>query len=315
MKIGFVTCDSSKMAYYFPTPAEPLFVSTEPPFTPDDQIAVNVLRERGHEVSAVQWGRCVTDLLDYDLIIVRSPWDYMDSTENTSLFFTWIDEVEQAGIKVTNPPRFMRWLLDKHYLADLANQGVAVIPTVYIDINAAIHLPSLFNEKGPFVLKPCISAAGVGLYFIDSEQTAHQCQDRVSQSLAERSYMLQDFVPEIASNGEWSLIFIGGKYSHAVHKMPAANEIMVHAERGGSLNFKLAAPTSVIDFAVHAYEGMLRAYGLVAKSELNQSSVTYLRLDIIETQHGPILLECEGVEPELFFRAKLCSAHAFASSV
>ena len=163
MKIGFVTCESSKLAYYFPTPAEPLLVPTELPFTPDDQIAVNVLRDNGHEVTAVQWGCSVSSLTNYDLIIVRSPWDYMDTPENITRFFRWIEGVEQAGIKVTNPPRFMHWLLDKHYLADLAAQGVSVIPTVYLDVSSSINLLAVFQEKGSFILKPCIAAAGLGL--------------------------------------------------------------------------------------------------------------------------------------------------------
>lgn len=303
------------MAYYFPTPAEPLFICTELPFTPDDQIAVNVLRECGHEVVAVKWGQSVADLVSYDLIVVRSPWDYMDTPENTTQFFSWIESVERAGIKVTNPPRFMRWLLDKHYLADLADQGIPVIPTVYLDTNASINLLAIFNTKGAFILKPCISAAGNGLYYIDSVEAAHQFQDRVSQSLAERSYMLQNFVPEITSNGEWSLIFIGGKYSHAIHKMPAANEIMVHAERGGSLNFKIEPPSLIVDFAIDAYTRMLKAYEAVTKFRINESSIVYLRLDVIETKNGPLLLECEGVEPELFFRADLHSVTHFSEAI
>jgi hypothetical protein len=97
--------------------------------------------------------------------------------------------------------------------------------------------------------------------------------------------------------------------------MPAANEVMVHAERGGSLNFKLEPPTSVIEFAVRVYGSMLRAYKLVVNTEVDESTIMYLRLDIIETQSGPVLIECEGVEPELFFRASPRSAYEFASSL
>ena len=55
-RIGIVTCGADKLADYFPTAAEPEFVPTEPPFTPDDQLLVDELRRRGHQVSAVVWG-------------------------------------------------------------------------------------------------------------------------------------------------------------------------------------------------------------------------------------------------------------------
>ena len=56
LRIGIVTCGANKLADYYPTVAEPEFVPTEPPFTPDDQLLVDELRRRGHQVSAVVWG-------------------------------------------------------------------------------------------------------------------------------------------------------------------------------------------------------------------------------------------------------------------
>ncbi len=315
MNIGFVACDPSKMDYYFPTRAEPLLVCTELPFTPDDQFAVNTLRARGHDVLPVQWGAPVASLGDVDLIVVRSPWDYMDTPENTARFFAWIESLEQAGVTVANPSCFMRWLLDKHYLADLAKQGVSVIPTRYLDLNASLALASVFDAMGAFILKPCVSAAGVGLYFIDSRQTAQRYQHDVTQSLATRTYMLQAFVPEIVTRGEWSLIFISGKYSHAVHKLPAPNEVMVHAERGGSLNLNVMPPASVIDFATAAYEKMLAVFHVYSGLSYDKQEILYLRMDVIESASGPVLLECEGVEPELFFRALPASTGQFAAGI
>jgi hypothetical protein len=55
-RIGLVTCGAEKLADYFPTAAEPEFVPIESPFTPDDQLLVDALRQHGHQVSAVVWG-------------------------------------------------------------------------------------------------------------------------------------------------------------------------------------------------------------------------------------------------------------------
>ena len=73
-RIGLVTCGAEKLADYFPTAAEPDFVPTEPPGTPDDQLLVDELRRRGHQVSVVVWGVEASQLTErFDRLIIRSP--------------------------------------------------------------------------------------------------------------------------------------------------------------------------------------------------------------------------------------------------
>ena len=102
-RIGIVTCGAEKLADYFPTAAEPEFVPTEPPFTPDDQLLVDELRRRGHQVSAVDWGVETSRLIDrFDRLIVRSPWDYMDSNELRQGFLCWLEKLAATGMVVEN---------------------------------------------------------------------------------------------------------------------------------------------------------------------------------------------------------------------
>src|SRR5262245_29464116 len=133
MQIGFITCAGEKLVDYFPTLAEPQFVSSELPFTPDDQIAVNELRKNGFDVKAVVWNSPIDSLENFDLLIVRSHWDYADSDEAKSQFMQWIGDLEKAGLRVVNPAAFMQWLLDKHYLKHLYEEGIPVIPTNYYE--------------------------------------------------------------------------------------------------------------------------------------------------------------------------------------
>jgi hypothetical protein len=120
---------------------------------------------------------------------------------------------------------------------------------------------------------------------------------------------VQPFLPEIQTNGEWSLVYLGGEYSHGVHKLPARGQIMVHAERGGSLHF--ADPPAVVrEMGDRAAAVVPQA--LASRGERRCQRPLYLRIDIIETAAGALLSECEGVEPELFFRARPGSAARFA---
>jgi hypothetical protein len=315
MKIGFVTCAAEKLDYFFPTLAEPDFIPIEPPFTPDDQLAVNQLRKHGFDVKPIVWGSSIAALHDIDLIIIRSPWDYMDTDENKKHFLEWVSELEKNNIRVANPSKLMQWMLDKHYLACLASEGIQVIPTRYYEKGALFNLGNYFEEHGEFIAKPCISAAGKGLYHIHSLAEANNQQDSFNKKLKTSSYMIQDFIPEITTEGEWSLIFIGGKYSHAIHKKPAAGSILVHAERGGSLRFGLLPNQRMIAFANCVYAYVLPAFTKATREKCDPNLMLYLRLDIIETQNGPVLIECEGVEPELFFRAYPSSTEVFCQAV
>jgi len=315
MKIGFITCAAEKLSYYFPTLAEPHFIPIEPPFTPDDQIAVNALRKIGYEVKPVVWNSPIDSLQEFDLLIVRSPWDYMDNDENKSLFMQWINALEEAGLRVANPAHFMRWLLDKHYLKHLSEEGIAVIPTQYYEKGSSLNLLKHFEKQGQLIVKPCVSAAGIGLYHIKTAADAIQYQAEISARMQTCSYMLQDFIQEITSHGEWSLIFMGGKYSHALHKKPGPNSILVHAEKGGSISFSCQPKQNMIDFAETIYQKVFFAFKKAMQIECDPHSVLYLRLDIIETNRGPVLIECEGVEPELFFRAKPKSEIIFCKAI
>lgn len=312
-RIGIVTSGAEKLADYFPTAAEPEFVPTEPPFTPDDQLLVNELRRRGHQVTAVVWGADTSQLAErFDRIIVRSPWDYMDSDELRQGFLRWLDALAATGLPVENDLQVMLWLMDKRYLLDFAAVGVPIVPTRFMPSGGSFDLENFVEQHAGAVIKPAVSAAGAGLEFLPDRQTARSFQQEFSERCQGGAQLVQPFLPEIQTKGEWSLVYLGGEYSHGVHKLPAHGQIMVHAERGGSLHF--ADPPAIVR------QSGDRAAALVPQAfahggDRNCRMPLYLRIDIIETASGALLSECEGVEPELFFRARPGSAARFAELI
>lgn len=312
-RIGVVTCGAGKLADYFPTAAEPDFVPTEPSFTPDDQLLVDELRRRGHEVSAVVWGVETAGLANrFDRLIIRSPWDYMDSDEQRQGFLSWLERLAATGVVVENEVPVMLWLIDKRYLLDFAAVGVPIVPTQWIPIGESLDLENAAERHGAVVVKPAVSAAGAGLEFLPDRQAARAFQPEFAKRCERGPQLIQPFLPEIQTNGEWSLVYFGGEYSHGVHKLPATGQIMVHAERGGSLRFA-EPPAAVRDAGDRAIAAVPRAFahreGRMCRMPL------YLRIDIIETAGGGRLSECEGVEPELFFRARPGSAARFTDFI
>lgn len=315
MKIGFVTCQDSILSRHFPTLAEPELMSPEPLFTPDDYIAVTDLRTHGHEILPVIWGTPPDQLPPLELLIVRSPWDYSDNAENKHGFFNWLHAIEDGSLPIANPVRLMQWLLDKEYLKYFPEFGIQTIPADYLRAGAALNLSVTFKSKGSFVLKQCIAAGGKGLFFIDSENAARQSQFEFDQLLQATPYMLQPYIPEIKTRGEWSLIFFGDCYSHSILKKPAEHSILVHGEHGGSLHFPVTPPAAVRDFAEQTYAKLPQAFQFATGESCSRDSILYMRIDVIESEQGPVLVECEGVEPELFFRAKPGSAADFRHAI
>jgi glutathione synthase/RimK-type ligase-like ATP-grasp enzyme len=310
LRIGLVTSAAEKLRDYFPTGGEPNFISTEPPFAPDDQILVEELRRHAHHCEPVVWGGDVAQLAArFDVLVVRSPWDYTDSEINRLRFLRWMADLTTTGLHIENEPRVMLWLMDKSYLNHLAAVGVPVVPTQVVATREYFDLNRAFAELGPLVVKPAISAAGVGLEFLRDAAHTALFQPGFEERCRRQDQLVQPFVPEVQSAGEWSLVYLGGEYSHAVHKRPAEGEIMVHAERGGSLRFA-EPPTEVRQAGDLASSRVVAAF---AQRHAGPPIATplYLRIDFLPTPNGPLLSECEGVEPELFFRARSGSERTF----
>ena len=196
--IGVVTCVASKLRDYFPTVAEPDFVPTELPFTPDDQILVEELRRHGHQVSPVIWGCDVSALVGtVDRLLIRSPWDYMDSAALRQRFMEWIAELDRTGLSVENHPRVMAWLTDKRYLKDLEAVGVPIVPTRIVAPGEAVRLAEVFTADGPLIVKPSVSAAGAGLVYLSSGAAAEAFQAEFEVCSEQQWYLLQPFVAQI----------------------------------------------------------------------------------------------------------------------
>lgn len=317
-QIGFITCASEKLADYFPTRQEPTLLPTELPFTPDDQLLVNRLRAEGYDVAPVCWGTPVEELSAFELLIVRSPWDYMDTEQQRQEFIAWLNTLEARRIPVENPVAVMRWLIDKHYLKYFqqagAPAGIQIVPTDYIEPGEDFDFTETFQRLGPFILKPCLSAAARDLFHLRDLATIEALGPQIRALMEHSAFMCQPFLPEIQSEGEWSLIFLDGEYSHAVHKKPQAGGILVQAEQGGSLDFSEPAP-EMIAFALKVFDRLPKAFQLVHPTQALTNTPLYLRIDIIPTAQGLMLSECEGVEPELFIRSKAESAALFCRGV
>lgn len=264
--------------------------SVSPGLSASDQTLVAPLRERGINAVAVPWESREVDWRSFDLIVLRSCWNYH---RHVDAFYDWIDQLETGGVRLWNPAQVVRWNLDKRYLRDLADAHVPVVPTVWLDAGQPAQLADILEAQGwqRAVIKPRVSASAHGIWQTDQDSAAQQQPD-LERMLATAGAMIQPLMPQIAQ-GEWSLVFFAGNFSHAVLKRPGAGNIFVQKRLGGT-SALYPAPLALIEQATV----LLRA----AADRLLPTGETllYARVDGPDVDGQLVLMELELVEPGLF---------------
>lgn len=267
----------------------------QPDLQESDALAAAALESRGVSVTAAPWNGDQKAFDGADAIVVRSTWDYQQTPE---AFAAWL-EARDNGHTVFNPPAMMRANMSKSYLLDLAEKGAALPLTRWVAPDAAA-IAAAMDEMGLMdaVVKPEFGATASGLSLVrrdDAKGLAAAAEKMAMPGL------VQALVPEIATLGETSLIFIGGAFTHAVTKRPKSGEIRCQAEYGG-----VSAPGRPPDWAVAE---AARILGLIPGSPL------YARVDAVILDGAVRLMEVELIEPELFFTYSGQAAERFAAAL
>lgn len=258
----------------------------------DDKLALPAFQAKGMQAEFAVWNDPSVDWSRFAGVLIRSPWDY---TQDAPAFLAWLESLK---VPVWNPAELVRWNLDKSYLLDLEAWDVPIPPTTRWD--GTEDLDGVLAAEGwsDAVLKPMIGAGGRNTWRVTPKNAA---EIALQAKAAGGAYLLQPFAPEVLTEGEWSLIYFGGRYSHAVRKRAAKGEFRVQAEWGGTVH-----PEVPSEELCEAADAVMESVG----------ESVYARIDLIETaDDGPWLIEAELIEPELFLRADKKAAGRLAAAV
>lgn len=273
--------------------------TTWPEISASDGLVRDALGRRGVAVEARPWNGPVQNFERFDAVILRSNWDYHHAID---AFAGWLEALEAAGARVWNPPPLVRWNLTKRYLLELAAAGVPTVPGVVLERDAAARLPGVLAERGwaSAVVKPIVSASAH-----DTARVQDGDVDRVVAALAtgaiRQPVLVQPFVEEIRTRGEWSVVFIDGAPTHTVLKRPGPGDFRVQEYLGGSAEERPAGP-AVLAAARRALEAL-------------PVPALYARIDGVDTREGFRVMEVEVNEPSLFFDRAPAAAEMFADAV
>jgi glutathione synthase/RimK-type ligase-like ATP-grasp enzyme len=192
--------------------------------------------------------------------------------------------------------------MDKKYSSDLAAEGVAIPPTVWLEKGAAADLPTLLRENDfeRAVIKPTISATAHRTWRTSLDK-AQQDQHKLDVILSASGAMVQKFADKAITNGEWSLLFLDGKYSHAVLKRPKEGDFRVQSDFGGTSTPQIPSPA-----LLEQAEAIVR---------LIKSPLLCARVDGIDNDGQFVLLELELIEPELFLRLDPLAPRRFDAAI
>lgn len=266
MQVIFATCDH------------------QPLIAPDDRPLADALAALGVDVVPIPWTEIDPyAILDSPPIVLRSTWDYH---RMPTMFLSWLDSLADSGRVTMNPPQVARGNVDKIYLQTLEDAGIAIPKTRWLDRIDNDTIDRAMKEEGwdRAVLKPRIAATAYGTFLISS--TSSLSDEELAPATASGA-LLQEVVPEIVAHGETSIVYAGAAFSHAVVKRAKAGDFRVQKDFGGRV--EAASPSvSLLSFAASVMTHV-------------PDSCLYARVDVVESSRGPLLMELELIEPELYF--------------
>ena len=246
------------------------------------------LRAAGLAVESRTWTDA--DLAGFDLVMPLLAWGYHRAG---AAWRTAIESWEAVALNLANPPSVLRWNADKAYLAPLAERGAPVVPTLYVDRLDEAALAGAAARWGSdrLVAKPQVSAS--------AWQTIRWSPGGTLAGGPTGPALIQPYLPAIESEGEISLLYFGGAFSHAIRKRPQPGDFRVQPEYAGIITPHMPAADERA-----AADAILAVIG---------EDLLYARVDLVRGLDGaPVLMELELVEPDLYLEHDPGRGAAFA---
>jgi glutathione synthase/RimK-type ligase-like ATP-grasp enzyme len=270
-----------------------------PQGTESERLMLPHLAAAGIQTEIVDWISADRDFSKFDLIVLRSCWDYH---LRVSEFIDWLQRVAQAT-PVLNAVDTVLWNYNKFYLREVEALGVEIAPTVFVNGTDRIASSEWHQIRSwkKSVVKPAVSASAHKTWLFESGAVPDEAE--LKSKMEGKPFLIQQFIPEIETYGEISFIYIAGAYSHAVLKQPAAGDFRVQKEHGGSAEL------------FHPNSALLDQANQIAATVPQVRESLYCRIDAVARDGKLLLMELELIEPELFLGLAEGAAERFAEAI
>ncbi len=252
------------------------------------------------DVDMVPWCDVSVDWNVYDAVYICTPWDY---PQRAADFIDALERIDCSSATLINNLALVKWSLEKTYLRDLQDRGAGIVPSSWYKDFDVRDVPAFFqqHDSDKVVVKPVVGANAVDTFVLNDPVT-DELVETLQRTFAGRSFLVQPFINTIQHDGEYSLFFFAGAYSHAILKKPASGDFRVQEEHGADI-LSVEPPTELVAIAREVI------------SVVDPQPV-YARGDFVRDKDGRFLLmELELIEPSLYLRTDKGAAMRFAHAI
>jgi len=262
----------------------------------DDKPLIESLKNLGATVHLPIWNSGI-DWNQFDISVIRTTWDYHSQKEE---FVQWCQSVP----RLFNNANIVEWNTHKSYLHELELCGVAIAKTAWINANEQVDLENLLHqfETDKGFIKPQVGACASDTFRF-TLKNIEEAQEFLNAQL-HQDMMVQPYIESVETTGELSAIFIDGKFTHGVQKIPVKGDYRVQDDFGAS------------DVPYNFSQSEIADMCITLEKVPEYASLLYARFDYLRSDDGTLLLnELELVEPSLFFRHCKETANEFANAI
>ena len=272
----------------------------EHPRTDEEQeLTTAALVNAGLIPTSVIWNDPSVQWDDFDLVVVRTTWDY---TEHHHKFVEWVTSIE----RIENPAPILTWNADKRYLLDLEAGGIPVTPSTIVDSPDELVVP----DSARFVVKPTVGAGARGVERFDAgDVTAAKAHIAELLGLG-REVLVQPYLEMVETEREIGLLYVDGRFTHAIEKQPLLN-----AKKEDRTAYLMSGLVTLRE----ASDDERRLAAEALHVAMDHCGVTdpllYARVDLLPSESGPVVVELELAEPCMYFELNPGAADELAAAV
>lgn len=265
----------------------------------DADLAFAPLAGLGWDCVWLPWQSQQVDWGSWDAVYVAATWDYH---ENPDAFIAVLETIDRSSATLVNPLKLIRWNIPKTYLRELEGGGVNIVPSRWYErfVDCDLVADAVAFGVSAIIVKPVVSTNATDTFLLELPVT-EESTEKLSRTFLDRAFIVQPFIRDIQSGGEFSLFYIGGAYSHAIRKVPKPSDFRVQEEHGAEI--QAARP----DASLIAIADQVMA--LLAPEPL------YARCDFVRDAAGVYrVMELELIEPSLYLRMDNDAPRRFAEA-
>jgi hypothetical protein len=268
-------------------------------YVTDYDLSFDAMEAQGWDVDTVVWRDPEIDWDAYDAVYLCTAWDYPHHLDE---FLAVLQNIEKSSAKLVNELSLVQWTLRKTYLRDLESRGADIVPSLWCTDIDAENIPSWFAAHGTdtVIIKPEVGANAHDTFVLKNPVDG-ETQSALSTTFQGRAFFVQPFIENIKTEGEYSLFYFGGEYSHAILKTPTDGDYRSQEEHGAQISCEQPSE-------------QLLAAGEKVLSLISPQPV-YVRADFVRGADDRFLImELELIEPSLYLRMDDAAATRFAAA-